>query len=95
MNWLRYAFPAALLLAVGGLFVAFQRPPVQAQTPEGGVFSRPMKWDYKVIAITPINNVEMELKLQAAGATGWDWIDTQITTSGGTTSVYLIMKKPR
>jgi hypothetical protein len=90
MKWLRVAFPAVVLLAGAVLLVAVQREPLEAQ------LRRPDKWEYKVIAMAPINAGEIESKLQSAGAFGWECVGTSFNSQAGTTTgVYLVLKRPK
>jgi hypothetical protein len=80
----------AVVVVFSFLFLFLSREPLQA---EG---RRPPAWDYKVVAIEPINNEEMQSKLQAAGAEGWDCISTRfIDRSGTSVGVYLVLKRPK
>jgi hypothetical protein len=97
MKWFRHALPVALILAVGGLFVSIHREPVQAQGQRIQV-PLPLTWDYKVIEIGPgpINAGELETKLKAAGAAGWECVATPVRMQGGSSNgVFLILKRAK
>jgi hypothetical protein len=100
MKWLHPAFAVALILAVGGLYVSLPREPLQAQG-QRLQLPLPVTWDYKVIAIGPgqrgqIDPGEMEAKLKAAGAAGWECVATPVRTQGGACNgAYLVLKRAK
>jgi hypothetical protein len=100
MKWFRHALPVALVLAIGGLFVSIHREPLQAQG-QRMQLPLPITWDYKVIEIGPgqpgqVNVGEMESKLKAAGAAGWECVATPVRMQGGSSnSVYLVLKRAK
>jgi hypothetical protein len=100
MKWLRHALPVALALSVGGFFVSLQREPLQAQG-QRMQLPLPATWDYKVIAIGPgqpgqIDFGDMEAKLKAAGAAGWECVATPVRMQGGSSNgAYLVLKRAK